>query len=108
MENMEIKRRVNHLVYDLCDLIDTLRLRSVRNTPVKLARNSMVEKFVGANRDYFVLTYKEYPIAVYDSEGCIYDITDLWYFHTKKIDRIIRKFQKEYALNFSVYYVYTP
>ena len=107
METISLKERVNNLVCNVDDFINALMWRSARGQAVKLARNSMVEKFTKAHSDLFVLFYnKDIPIAFYDSDGDFYDLTELTYFRTKKTERIIRKFQKEYAPNFSVYYVY--
>lgn len=115
MENINLKQRINTLTLNGYDFVNLLMCRSVRNTPVKLTLNSMVEKFDGKGIDFFVLTYKNIPIAFCETDGYFYDITDVTptlihmkSFRTKKTDRIIRKFQKKYAPNFSVYYVYRP
>ena len=106
MEYTITKQKVNELAGKVCDFALTLRIFSTPNYGIKFARNSVVEKFGGVKGDTFVLTYKHIPIALYNSDGDFYDLTDILYFRTKKTDRIIRKFQKEYAPNFSVYYVF--
>ena len=108
MENTTVKEKVNELEHKTIDFALTIRMFSIPNSVVKLARNSVVEKFGGVKSDTFVLTYKDIPIALYDSDGDFHDLTDILYFRTKKTEKIIRKFQKEYAPNFSIYYTYRP
>lgn len=106
MENRNLKERVNELARKTIDFALTLRMFNIPDFDVKLPRNSSVGKFGAGNREFFVLSYKDIPIAFYDSDGDFYDLTDILYFRTKKTEKIIRKFQKEYAPNFSVYYTY--
>lgn len=108
MENIGAKSMVNKLAVNVMETAIILVARS-KGVPVGLLTwNSLVDYFETVNGCFYVLVYKDMPIAFYGDDGCFYDLTDLICFRTKKTDRIIRKFQKKYAPKFSVYYVYRP